>query len=86
MGASAASAKEGEDAPKQTPEQNLAIRQLGAEAAQKAAAKKENLPKIGSTNPLLAEKVLSPREVPLPGLDHQIRRFVIAASYLGERS
>lgn len=63
-------------------EQNLAIRQLGAEAAKVAASKKHVPEKISTTNPLLAQKVnspavatptkggkpdiLSPRSIPLP--------------------
>ncbi|KAF2187827.1 hypothetical protein K469DRAFT_662005 [Zopfia rhizophila CBS 207.26] len=65
-----------------TSEQNLAIRQLGAEAAAVAASKKAVPGNISTTNPLLAEKVntptastptksaasgiLSPRSIPLP--------------------
>lgn len=41
-------------------EQNLAIRQLGAEAAKVAATKKAVPGKISTTNPLLSEKVNSP--------------------------
>lgn len=71
-----------ENVPAATSEQNLAIRQLGAEAAQVAAAKKQAPANITTTNPLLAEKVnspaattpkkaepsavLSPRSIPLP--------------------
>ncbi|KAJ4296231.1 hypothetical protein N0V90_006276 [Kalmusia sp. IMI 367209] len=49
-----------ENTPTQTPEQNLAIRQLGAEAASVAAAKKQPPTHISTTNPLLASKVSSP--------------------------
>lgn len=49
-----------ENAPLPSSEQNLAIRQLGAEAAKVAAAKKPTPTKIATTNPLLTEKVNSP--------------------------
>jgi hypothetical protein len=71
-----------ENVPAATSEQNLAIRQLGAEAAKAAAAKKHVPTKISTTNPLLSEKIkspavtepqmaalsamLSPRSTPLP--------------------
>jgi flagellar biosynthesis GTPase FlhF len=63
-----------EKAPVASSEQNLAIRQLGAEAAKIAASKKPTLTNISTTNPLLAEKtnakspadVLSPKSTPLP--------------------
>ena len=49
-----------ENEPSATSEQNLAIRQLGAEAAKVAASKKAIPGNITTTNPLLAEKVNSP--------------------------
>ncbi|KAF2270545.1 hypothetical protein CC78DRAFT_135045 [Lojkania enalia] len=49
-----------ENVPSATTEQNLAIRQLGAEAAAVAASKKPVPTNISTTNPLLAEKVNSP--------------------------
>lgn len=60
--------------PVASSEQNLAIRQLGAEAAKIAASKKPAPVKISTTNPLLTEKtnakspadVLSPKSTPLP--------------------
>lgn len=58
-----------ENTPTQTPAQNLAIRQLGAQAASVAASKKNVNLKISTTNPLLAEKVgglMSPKSV-IPG-------------------
>lgn len=67
-----------ENTPSATPGQNLAIRQMGAEAAKVAASKKPIPAKISTTNPLLSEKVgsgpspsildgmMSPRFVPLP--------------------
>lgn len=77
-----ASTKENAPTPTQTPEQNLAIRQLGAQAASLAASKKSIPARISTTNPLLASKVnsassspapdllkesvLSPRSIPLP--------------------
>lgn len=45
-----------EKAPVASSEQNLAIRQMGAEAAKMAASKKPTPSKISTTNPLLAEK------------------------------
>jgi hypothetical protein len=58
-----------ENAPVASAEQNLAIRQMGAEAAKIAASKKPAPVKISATNPLLTEKtnakspanVLSPK-------------------------
>lgn len=55
-----AAAAQKENIPTQTSEQNLAIRQLGAEAAKVAASKKAAPEKISTTNPLLAEKISSP--------------------------
>lgn len=63
-----------ENTPVASSEQNLAIRQLGAEAAKIAASKKPAPVKISTTNPLLTEKtnakspadVLSPKSTPLP--------------------
>ncbi|KAF3040134.1 hypothetical protein E8E12_008614 [Didymella heteroderae] len=63
-----------ENAPVASAEQNLAIRQMGAEAARIAASKKPAPVKISTTNPLLTEKtnakspadVLSPKSMPLP--------------------
>ncbi|KAF1932014.1 uncharacterized protein M421DRAFT_416744 [Didymella exigua CBS 183.55] len=63
-----------ENAPVASAEQNLAIRQMGAEAAKIAASKKPVPVKISTTNPLLTEKtnakgpadVLSPKSTPLP--------------------
>ncbi|CAO2656812.1 Nn.00g056150.m01.CDS01 [Neocucurbitaria sp. VM-36] len=49
-----------EDATRASAEQNLAIRQLGAEAAKVAASKKQVPTKISTTNPLLAEKTNTP--------------------------
>jgi hypothetical protein len=49
-----------ENTPLPSSEQNLAIRQLGAEAAKLAASKKPTPTNISTTNPLLAEKVNSP--------------------------
>jgi hypothetical protein len=46
-----------ENTPMASAEQNLAIRQMGAEAAKIAAAKKPVPTKIATTNPLLAEKI-----------------------------
>ncbi|KAF3001250.1 hypothetical protein E8E13_003290 [Curvularia kusanoi] len=71
--ASAAS-KAKENTPVASAEQNLAIRQMGAEAAKIAASKKSVPVKISTTNPLLAEKtnakspadVTSPKSTPLP--------------------
>lgn len=56
-GSNAASMKENES--RASSEQNLAIRQLGAEAARIAAAKKQQPGNLANTNPLLAEKVNS---------------------------
>lgn len=67
--ASASTNKETENLPSTTPEQNLAIRQLGAEAAKVAAAKKPTPSHISTTNPLLAEKVNSPAAVSTPTKD-----------------
>ena len=63
-----------ENTPIASAEQNLAIRQMGAEAAKIAASKKPTPVKISTTNPLLTEKtnakspadVLSPKSTPLP--------------------
>ncbi|KAF2627799.1 hypothetical protein BU25DRAFT_490966 [Macroventuria anomochaeta] len=63
-----------ENTPVATSEQNLAIRQLGAEAAKIAASKKPTPVKISTTNPLLTEKtnakspadILGPKSTPLP--------------------
>ena len=63
-----------ENTPVASAEQNLAIRQMGAEAAKIAASKKPAPVKISTTNPLLTEKtnakspadVLSPKSTPLP--------------------
>ncbi|KAF3035171.1 hypothetical protein E8E11_005371 [Didymella keratinophila] len=63
-----------ENTPVASAEQNLAIRQMGAEAAKIAASKKSAPVKISTTNPLLTEKtnakspadVLSPKSTPLP--------------------
>lgn len=63
-----------ENTPIASAEQNLAIRQMGAEAAKIAASKKPAPVKISTTNPLLTEKinakspadVLSPKSTPLP--------------------
>ncbi|OAL55796.1 hypothetical protein IQ07DRAFT_583236 [Pyrenochaeta sp. DS3sAY3a] len=57
--ASSAAAKK-DVAPPVSAEQNLAIRQMGAEAAKIAAAKKQAPAKISTTNPLLAEKINTP--------------------------
>jgi hypothetical protein len=57
---SAANKKENDPPATSTPEQSLAIRQLGAEAAKVAAAKKNVPEKISTTNPLLTEKINSP--------------------------
>ncbi|KAA8616664.1 SH3BGR domain-containing protein [Pyrenophora tritici-repentis] len=72
--ASAAAKKENVVIP--SPETNLALRQLGAEAAKKAASLKPTPTSIKTTNPLLSEKtntptsatsgILSPKSVPLP--------------------
>ncbi|KAF1969020.1 hypothetical protein BU23DRAFT_248091 [Bimuria novae-zelandiae CBS 107.79] len=64
---SAAAADKKENIPSQTPEQNLAIRQLGAEAAKAAAAKKPVPTKISTTNPLLAEKASASPGMATPG-------------------
>lgn len=63
-----------ENTPVASSEQNLAIRQMGAEAAKIAASKKPAPVKISTTNPLLTEKtnpnspanILSPKSTPLP--------------------
>ncbi|KZM25550.1 uncharacterized protein EKO05_0001935 [Ascochyta rabiei] len=63
-----------ENAPVASSEQNLAIRQMGTEAAKLAASKKPAPVKISTTNPLLTEKtnakspadILSPKSTPLP--------------------
>ncbi|OSS49644.1 hypothetical protein B5807_05900 [Epicoccum nigrum] len=63
-----------ENTPIASAEQNLAIRQMGAEAAKLAASKKSVPAKISTTNPLITEKinakspgeVLSPKSTPLP--------------------
>jgi hypothetical protein len=63
-----------ENTPIASSEQNLAIRQMGAEAAKIAASKKPTPVKISTTNPLITEKVnakspadiLSPKSTPLP--------------------
>ncbi|KAH6638074.1 hypothetical protein C7974DRAFT_423003 [Boeremia exigua] len=63
-----------ENTPIASAEQNLAIRQMGAEAAKLAASKKPTPVKISTTNPLLTEKtnanspanILSPKSTPLP--------------------
>ncbi|KAJ4988040.1 neurofilament protein H, form H2 [Stagonosporopsis vannaccii] len=69
-----AASKSKENTPVASSEQNLAIRQMGAEAAKIAASKKPTPVKISTTNPLLTEKVnasspadvLSPKSTPLP--------------------
>lgn len=58
--APAATAAQKENTPISSSEQNLALRQLGAEAAKVAASKKHVPEKITTTNPLLAEKLNSP--------------------------
>jgi len=63
-GSNAASMKENES--RASSEQNLAIRQLGAEAARIAAAKKQQPGNLAKTNPLLAEKVNSPATGSIP--------------------
>lgn len=63
-----------ENTPVASAEQNLAIRQMGAEAAKIAASKKPAPVKISTTNPLMTEKtntkspadVLSLKSTPLP--------------------
>ncbi|KAF2277493.1 uncharacterized protein EI97DRAFT_432364, partial [Westerdykella ornata] len=52
--------------PLPSSEQNLAIRQMGAEAAKIAASRKPTPGHISTTNPLLAEKVNSPASVSTP--------------------
>ena len=69
-----ATSKGKENTPTASAEQNLAIRQMGAEAAKLAASKKSVPAKISTTNPLITEKinakspgeVLSPKSTPLP--------------------
>lgn len=75
-GFSSTTIQEKENTPVLTPEQNLAIRLLGAEAAKAAAAKKPIPVKISTTNPLMTEKaqqsigsiagLVSPRSSMLP--------------------
>lgn len=70
----AAASKGKENTPVASAEQNLAIRQMGAEAAKIAASKKPQPVKISMTNPLLTEKTnakspadaMSPKSTPLP--------------------
>ena len=74
FGSLSAGSKAKENTPMASAEQNLAIRQMGAEAAKIAASKKATPVKISTTNPLLTEKtnaksptdVLSPKSTPLP--------------------
>ena len=74
LGSIGGGSKAKENKPVASAEQNLAIRQMGAEAAKIAASKKPAPVKISTTNPLLTEKtnakspadVLSPKSTPLP--------------------
>jgi hypothetical protein len=74
FGSLSGGSKAKENTPIASAEQNLAIRQMGAEAAKIAASKKPTPVKISTTNPLLTEKtnaqtpadVLSPKSTPLP--------------------
>ncbi|KAF2636633.1 hypothetical protein P280DRAFT_146314 [Massarina eburnea CBS 473.64] len=73
----AANAKK-ENAPSVTPEQNLSIRQMGAEAAKIAAAKKAMPTKISTTNPLMTEKMHAPISVMSPTTEESLSALLLS--------